>query len=236
MYILSYFNSKCHYDSSDSLCSLCWFKSWGQHAKKSIKISQNVSVKLSLHHIISSISRLLIFCFFLIQDQGPYTDGEAVYTEEYVSAFGFPSLLFFCWSCKERPRREKNVLWKPHPSPSPLSPILQEGRRKLNSLITNPSLWTKRICIIPGAIESLHQTHGHITPQQNHQQFNFEVIFLFSLLNTQSVSLFVSQNALQVVWHGTSLLTLFSYHFYHWAVVCRVYINDYCVSDQWENR
>lgn len=66
----------------------------------------------------------------------------------------------------------------------PLFPFT-EGRRELNSLITNPSLWTKRICINPGAIESLHKTHSHITPhppKPQHPQFNFEVKSLSSTL------------------------------------------------------
>lgn len=139
-----------------------------------------------------------------LQDRGPYRGEGPLYTQGWVSAhaFGFPSPLFFSWRCKGRappgivPERPR----KPRPPPPCLSSPLRKGRRKWNSLITNPSLWTKRICIYPGAIESLHKTHNHVTPLPKPQrpQLSVEVKSLsLSPPHTLSLSLslFMSQIA-----------------------------------------
>lgn len=130
-----------------------------------------------------------------------------------------------------------NVPQSPVPPPPSLSPTppfsSTEGRRKWNSLITNPSLWTKRICINPGAIESLHKTHNHINPPLPPPPKNPSTLNSFSrsnrchhlflpLSHTQSFSLFLSPRMpCRSVWLGTSLLTLFTPHYYHWADVDR---------------
>lgn len=96
-----------------------------------------------------------------------------------------------------------------HPPP----PLYGKGRRKWNSLITNPSLWTKIICINPGAIESSHKTHNRIAPlpQPQHPHFNFEVkssslSLLLSHIHTHTHrhSLFSSPRMpCRFVWLGT---------------------------------
>lgn len=159
--------------------------------------------------------------------------------QDWVSAcaFGFPSLLFSCQRCKmikllllclelsSNVLESRTSLSLPPSLPPSLSSHLWKGRRKWNSLITNPSLWTKRICINPGAIESLHLTTTSL-PFQNldtlnsilrsshdHYRFLFQPHHLY-------LSLFLSPRIpCRLVWLGTSLLTWCAPHYYHWADV-----------------
>lgn len=105
-------------------------------------------------------SPLLFFPFSLSRTGGP-TGARDRFTRRdkcHRVCLGFP----LCCSSAEgvmiKLHLETSLSTPPLP-PRPLSHST-EGKRKWNSLIANPSLWTKRICIIPGAIESLHQTQN----------------------------------------------------------------------------
>lgn len=84
-----------------------------------------------------------------------------------------------------------NTPWKAISSFAPsvsLYPLSKEGKRKWNSLITNPSLWTKRICIISGAIESLHPTRLLPWNPSPALQFSYEFNLITIFLSSVSLS------------------------------------------------
>lgn len=179
-------------------------------------------------------SPLLFFPFSLSRTGGP-TGARDRFTRRdkcHRVRLGFP----LCCSSAEgvmiKLHLETSLSTPPLP-PRPLSHST-EGKRKWNSLIANPSLWTKRICIIPGAIESLHQTQNsphHLTPPAQsptptqHPQLNFKVSshslslsLTLSLTHVQSFLLFPRMPC-RFLWLGTEPLC-FS-HYYHWADVNR---------------
>lgn len=164
-----------------------------------------------------------------------------------VCASGSPSLLFFCWRCKDRPPPGKCPYTSMKAPPHSLAPFLlfsSDERRKWNSLITNPSLWTKKNMhysrshwIIASNTWPHHPANQHPHPQ--HPQFNFEVkssslsLFILSL----PLSLFVSQNALQncLTWYFLPHLVFTSLFPLGWCWECILMVVVSVINEKMDN-
>lgn len=159
-----------------------------------------------------------------------------------VCPFGSPSLLFFCWRCKDRPGKCPYTSLKAPPlSLAPSLPFF--GRKKEMKFFNYEPITVNK--------KNMHYSRSHWIIASNtwahhppkppqHPQFNFEVnsssLSLFSLVlslsHTQSLSL-SPRMPCRFVWLGTSPFTSFSLHYHHWADAKSVY---YWLLCQWSMR
>lgn len=159
---------------------------------------------------------LSCFLWSFMKDQVPYRGEGPVYMQGWW-AFGFLSWLSFWWWCKDGafpplrgfvPNRPRKPTFFPPPLSLSLSLLPSTERKKEMEFFNyEPITVNKRICINPGAIESLHKTTTSFPVQK--PQLNSKVkSWSLSLLLSTIWSSFVSQNSLQysLTWYFWTFL------------------------------